>query len=209
MRQIGFGKRVVDRLSADLKHSFPDATRFSPRNLRYMRAFAAAWPDEEIVQRSAAHLPRHHHQYLLDKRNDVEARLWYVKRSLDEGWSRDILAHQIDTRLRERTGKGDPELRRSAATQELRASTTGDEGPAPVRLPRRDPSFVWKPGGGRRRRGRPPCRGPPNDRAIFVIGRISRRVRAVRSSWGWDGRARSWSHSQSDGFLFDPIGSRP
>ena len=101
----GYGSNVINRLSADLKRAFPDATGFSPRNLRYMRAFAAAWPDLEIVQRSAAHLPWRHHQQLLDKLDDAETRLWYAQRSLEEGWSRNILAHQIDTRLHERSGR--------------------------------------------------------------------------------------------------------
>lgn len=101
----GYGTQVINRLSADLKRAFPDASGYSPRNLRYMRAFAAAWLDLEIVQRSAAHLPWRHHQYLLDKLEDPSARLWYAARAVEEGWSRDILAWKIETRLRERTGR--------------------------------------------------------------------------------------------------------
>ena len=52
--QEGYGTRVVDRLSADLKERFPEARGYSPRNLKYMRAFAAAWPAFEVVQRSVA-----------------------------------------------------------------------------------------------------------------------------------------------------------
>lgn len=101
----GYGTKVIDRLSADLKRAFPEATGFSPRNLKYMRAFAAAWPEVEVVQRSAAQLPWRHHQYLLDKLDDSDARLWYADQAIEEGWSRDVLAHHIDTRLRERSGK--------------------------------------------------------------------------------------------------------
>lgn len=46
----GWGARVIDRLSQDLRAAFPDMSGFSARNLKYMRAFAAAWPDEAIVQ---------------------------------------------------------------------------------------------------------------------------------------------------------------
>jgi len=101
----GWGTKVIDRLSADLKHRFPDATGLSPRNLKYMRAFAAAWPKEAIVQRSAAQLPWRHHQYLLDKLGEPSLRQWYAGRAVEEGWSRDILAHQISTRLHDRAGK--------------------------------------------------------------------------------------------------------
>lgn len=54
----GWGSKVIDRLSADLKRRFPDARGYSPRNLNYMRALAQAWPDPEFVQRCAAQFPR-------------------------------------------------------------------------------------------------------------------------------------------------------
>jgi hypothetical protein len=56
-QQEGWGTRVIDRLSHDLKTAFPDMTGFSPRNLKYMRKFADAWPDRAIVQRTVAQLP--------------------------------------------------------------------------------------------------------------------------------------------------------
>ena len=101
----GYGTKVIDRLSVDLKHAFPGATGFSPRNLKYMRAFAAAWPDIEVVQRSVAQLPWRHQVALLDKLNDPDTREWYAVQALDQGWSRDVLAHQIDSRLHERAGR--------------------------------------------------------------------------------------------------------
>ena len=58
--QEGWGAKVIDRLAADLRRAFPDMTGLSPRNLKYMRAFAAAWPDEAIVHRAAAQIPWFH-----------------------------------------------------------------------------------------------------------------------------------------------------
>ncbi len=55
--RAGWGAKVIDRLAADLREAYPDMKGFSPRNLKYMRAFAAAWPDAEIVQRVVARLP--------------------------------------------------------------------------------------------------------------------------------------------------------
>ena len=46
----GWGAKVIDRLSHDLKDVFPEMGGFSPRNLKYMRAFADSWKDREIVQ---------------------------------------------------------------------------------------------------------------------------------------------------------------
>jgi hypothetical protein len=56
-QQQGWGARVIDRLAADLRHAFPEMSGFSPRNLKYMRSFAAAWPDEAFVQQVAAPMP--------------------------------------------------------------------------------------------------------------------------------------------------------
>ena len=53
----GWGAGTIDRLSHDLREAFPDMRGFSPRNLKYMRAFAAAWPEREIVQRTVAQIP--------------------------------------------------------------------------------------------------------------------------------------------------------
>ena len=99
----GWGSRIIDRLSFDLKVGFPDARGFSPRNLKYMRAFAQAWPDWPIVQ-STAQLPWFHQITLLEKLETTETRLWYATAAIAEGWSRNILVHQIETRLHERSG---------------------------------------------------------------------------------------------------------
>jgi predicted nuclease of restriction endonuclease-like (RecB) superfamily len=53
----GWGAKVIDRLSYDLKTAFPEMTGFSPRNLKYMRKFAEAWPNFEFVQRTVAQIP--------------------------------------------------------------------------------------------------------------------------------------------------------
>jgi predicted nuclease of restriction endonuclease-like (RecB) superfamily len=101
----GWGARVIDRLSHDLRERFPDAKGFSPRNLKYMRSFAAAWPDEAIVQARLAQLPWYHHIALLEKLDTAELRLWYSDVAIENGWSRDILVHHIEGRLHERTGR--------------------------------------------------------------------------------------------------------
>jgi predicted nuclease of restriction endonuclease-like (RecB) superfamily len=55
-----WGAKVIERLAADLRREFPDMKEFSPRNLKYMRAFAEAWPEEAIVRQLAAQLPWFH-----------------------------------------------------------------------------------------------------------------------------------------------------
>ncbi|QSA99038.1 hypothetical protein JWZ97_05620 [Methylococcus sp. EFPC2] len=63
----GWGAKVIERLAQDLRNAFPEMKGFSPRNLKYMRAFAEAWPNAEFVQGVLAQLPWYHHLALLDK----------------------------------------------------------------------------------------------------------------------------------------------
>ena len=65
-KEQGWGAKIIDRLAADLRQEFPEVTGFSPRNLKYMRALAEAWPDEPIVQQLAAQIPWFHNCAILD-----------------------------------------------------------------------------------------------------------------------------------------------
>lgn len=103
-RSQGWGAKVIEQLARDLKREFPDMTGLSVRNLKYMRAFAEAYPDLEIVQRSVAQLPWRHNIALLEKLKDPAARLWYAQQAVTHGWSRDILALQIESNLYQRQG---------------------------------------------------------------------------------------------------------
>jgi len=104
-KKRGWGAKVIDYLSKDLRRSFPEMKGFSPRNLKYMRTFAEAWPDKVIVQQSAAQLPWFHHCILLDKVKDPNKQNWYLGKALEYGWSRNVLVHQIESGLYERQGK--------------------------------------------------------------------------------------------------------
>jgi predicted nuclease of restriction endonuclease-like (RecB) superfamily len=44
-KREGWGAKVIDRLASDLQREFPKLSGYSARNLKYMRAFAEAWPD--------------------------------------------------------------------------------------------------------------------------------------------------------------------
>ena len=103
--QQGWGTKVIDRLAQDLRVAFPDMKGFSPRNLKYMRAFAGAWPDAEFVQEVLAQMPWYHQIALLDKLSSPETRRWYAAQAIKHNWSRNILVMQIEARLLERSGK--------------------------------------------------------------------------------------------------------
>ena len=101
----GWGAKVIDRMSKDLKDAFPEMSGFSPRNIKYMRKFAECWPDFEIVQRVVAQIPWRSNISLLDKLADQKSRIWYAQKTIENGWSKAILDMQIESRLMARSGK--------------------------------------------------------------------------------------------------------
>lgn len=103
--QEGWGAKVITTLAKDLKAEFPEMKGFSSRNLKYMRSFAAAYPDEQIVQQAAAQIPWFHNCILLDKVKDETERLWYIQQTIENGWSRAVLEYQIESKLYQRQGK--------------------------------------------------------------------------------------------------------
>lgn len=101
----GWGAKVIDSLSKDLRSEFPDMSGLSVRNLKYMRAFAAAYADFSIVQGTLAQITWYHHITLLDKVKDPAERLYYVNETASMGWSRDVMVHQIESGYWHRKGK--------------------------------------------------------------------------------------------------------
>jgi predicted nuclease of restriction endonuclease-like (RecB) superfamily len=100
----GWGAKVIDRMSYDLRNEFPDMKGFSPRNLKYIRLFAEEWPDMELVQRTVALIPWRSNITLLDKLKDPKLRLWYAQKTLERGFGKDMLVFQIETLLHLREG---------------------------------------------------------------------------------------------------------
>ena len=84
-RTEGWGTKVIDQLAKDLRQIFPEMQGLSPRNLKYMRALAEAWPDEAIVQAPLAQLTWYHNLTLLEKVKSSEERLWYAKAAIQNG----------------------------------------------------------------------------------------------------------------------------
>lgn len=95
--QEGWGTNVIGRLADDLRAEFPEMTGFSSRNLAYMRAFASAWADGEVVQQAVADLPWGHITVLLNRLDDQKTRNWYAAQAVHHGWSRNVLEHHIRT----------------------------------------------------------------------------------------------------------------
>ncbi len=101
----GWGAKVVERLSRDLRSAFPHMKGFSRTNLLYMQALASAYPDEQFVQQAVGQIPWGHNLAILDKVKKAEAREWYLREAAAQGWSRNVLVHQIESRLHTRQGR--------------------------------------------------------------------------------------------------------
>ncbi|MFK7973696.1 MAG: YhcG family protein [Rickettsiaceae bacterium] len=101
----GWGSKVIESISKDLRGEFPEMKGLSARNLKYMQRFAREFNDYAIVQQAAAQIPWFHNCVILDKISDYEERLWYIHQTIENGWSRNVLNLQIKTGLYSRQGK--------------------------------------------------------------------------------------------------------
>lgn len=97
-----WGSKIIPKLSKELKEAFPDLKGFSERNLKYMRRLAEEYPDYEFVQQVVAQLSWSHNLVLLDRIKGLSQRRWYIEKCVENKWSRNVLVHQIESKLYER-----------------------------------------------------------------------------------------------------------
>lgn len=111
--EAGWGAKVIQQLASDLRREFPDMKGLSSRNLNYMRQLGEAWPDEQKVPQLVAQIPWGHNRVLLDRVKDPMEREWYLRATIEHGWSRAVLDYQIDTDLYRRQGRGSTNFART------------------------------------------------------------------------------------------------
>ena len=100
--ELGWGQKIIQKLSEDLQKEFPKNSGFSERNLKYMRQFYLEYKDSPKMQPLVAQIPWSHNIIILDKtKNDYEKE-YYCRMVLKYGWSKRILGHQIETKSFER-----------------------------------------------------------------------------------------------------------
>lgn len=97
-----WGNKFIENLAQDIKLEFPQTTGYSVRNLKYMAKFAQLFPDAEFVQASLAQITWYHNIALMDKVKDADAYFWYAVQTAKNGWSRNVLVHQIESGLYQR-----------------------------------------------------------------------------------------------------------
>lgn len=98
----GWGNKFIDNMAKDIKLEFPNVTGYSVRNLKYMKKFAEKFKEIEFVQVPLAQITWYHHMALMDKTKENEQYIWYVEKTVEAGWSRNVLVHQIEHMLYER-----------------------------------------------------------------------------------------------------------
>jgi len=108
-----YGDKIVPRIASDLQEAFPDIKGFSYRNIKYMRQWFQFYNKEvSIGQQPVAQFNNHifsipwsHHIVIMSKTSSKKEALFYVSKTLENSWSRNVLTTQIENNLFSRTGK--------------------------------------------------------------------------------------------------------
>ena len=103
-KELGWGAKVIDKLSLDILNEFPTMSGFSTRNLKLMVQFYKEYSNDEFVQPIVAQIPWTHNIILIQKIKDKNIRFWYMEQTLQNGWSKDILSLMIKIEIHNRTG---------------------------------------------------------------------------------------------------------
>ena len=122
--QAKWGSGFIDAFSRDLRQAFPEMSGFSPKNLRYCRAFFRFYCEPSIWQQVVAKLPGEsltgvdsetaallaripwgHHIQIFTKCDNLDQARFYLNQTIEQGWSRDVLAMQLKSNLYARVGK--------------------------------------------------------------------------------------------------------
>lgn len=100
-----WGSKVIPQLSKDLMAEFSEMKGFSVSNLKFMRMFALQCSREQIGQQPVNQLPWGHIIVLMTRVDNPDERLIYAKMTVENGWSRSVLVHQIELQTAQRVGK--------------------------------------------------------------------------------------------------------
>jgi predicted nuclease of restriction endonuclease-like (RecB) superfamily len=99
---LGWGRSVVEQLSLDLRQTFSGRAGFSAQNLWDMRQFYLEYRDGENLQQIVGEIPWGQNLVILSKVKDRKARQYYVQATIEMGWSRNVLLHQVKSQAYER-----------------------------------------------------------------------------------------------------------
>ena len=104
-QESDWGSGFIEKIAKDLRSTFPEMRGFSLTNVKYMVKFAKEYPDFLISQQVVDQIPWGHNMLILYRLDNIDSRIWYVKKTIENGWSRNVLLHCIDSDLYERQGR--------------------------------------------------------------------------------------------------------
>lgn len=103
IEQEKWGSKVIDKIASDLQTNFKNSQGYSRRNLYRTIQFYHAYKNiGQFVPQAVAQIPWGHNSALLEKLTVPEERLWYAQKTIENGWSRNVLLMQIETKLYQR-----------------------------------------------------------------------------------------------------------
>jgi predicted nuclease of restriction endonuclease-like (RecB) superfamily len=109
IKNAKWGTSVIEKLSKDLKLEFPNQKGFSRSNLFSMRKFYEFYSDnnfsDENIQQLVGQIPWGHNVLIITKANNIDEALFYLKKTIENNWSRSVLMHQIELNFYNRQGK--------------------------------------------------------------------------------------------------------
>ena len=113
---LGWGKSVVEQMAKDLQMEFGKRSGYSTQNLWYMRQFYNTYRDKPNLQQLVGEIPWGHNILIFSKCKDEKEQEYYIRNTIEQGWTRDLLTHHIKTNLFERDKK---EIKQNNFTQTL------------------------------------------------------------------------------------------
>lgn len=102
--QTKWGDKLIDQVARDLKTEFPDMAGLSNSNLKYCKRFYTFY-QSSFGQQPVDQIPWGHNILIFTKSRDIDEAGFYIKKTIENGWSRDVLGLQLKSNLYERQGK--------------------------------------------------------------------------------------------------------
>lgn len=105
--ESNWGDNFIEQVSKDLKSEFPNMKGFSRTNLLYMKKWYLFWTNENVPQvvGEIFQIPWGHNREIITKVKNSEEAIFYARKTIENGWSRAVLVHQIEGQLHLREGK--------------------------------------------------------------------------------------------------------
>ncbi len=95
----GWGKFVIEKLAVDLQKEFPGVQGYSAQNLWYMRQFHVEYKDNEKLQPLVGEISWAKHLIIMARCKDDLEREFYIRMTRKFGWTKNVLVHQIVSKL--------------------------------------------------------------------------------------------------------------